>query len=235
MTTGELIKAARMKAGLTQRELADKLNVSFVNISQWENGTRNPKKETLQKIANALNIPMHELDPDFSMLPGFRVNLYNYLDFSDELTPEKEAAMRGITDYTLRYSSPGYRLKLALKMKGITEQQLSKETGIAVKELNSFISDECNLPLERIYKICQALELDCGYLLTGIPTTEQDAAAAAALGTPGIIDMEQVENTLRNNLLKAFDNVNYSGKLEAVKRVQELSQLQKYKKDDNNE
>lgn len=235
MSIGERIRQFRTNQKMTQKQLGERAGIAEPTIRKYESGKLNPKKETLQKIANALNIPMHELDPDFSMLPGFRVNLYNYLDFSDELTPEKEAAMRGITDYTLRYSSPGYRLKLALKMKGITEQQLSKETGIAVKELNSFISDECNLPLERIYKICQALELDCGYLLTGIPTTEQDAAAAAALGTPGIIDMEQVENTLRNNLLKAFDNVNYSGKLEAVKRVQELSQLQKYKKEDNNE
>lgn len=58
MTTGERIKAARINAGLTQRELAERLNVSFVNISQWENGVRNPKIETLQKIADALNVPL---------------------------------------------------------------------------------------------------------------------------------------------------------------------------------
>lgn len=56
MTTGERIKAARINAGLTQRELAERLNVSFVNISQWENGVRNPKIETLQRIADALGI-----------------------------------------------------------------------------------------------------------------------------------------------------------------------------------
>ena len=61
MTTGELIKAARIKAGLTQRELSDKLNVSFVNISQWENGTRNPKIESLQRIAEALGVEVWAL------------------------------------------------------------------------------------------------------------------------------------------------------------------------------
>ena len=64
MTTGERIKAARINAGLTQRELADRLNVSFVNISQWERGRRSPKIETLQKIASALNVPLIELFPE---------------------------------------------------------------------------------------------------------------------------------------------------------------------------
>lgn len=61
MTTGQLIKAARIKAGLTQGQLADKLNISFVNISQWENGARNPKIETLKKIADALGVEVWEL------------------------------------------------------------------------------------------------------------------------------------------------------------------------------
>lgn len=61
MTTGERIKAARINAGLTQRELAERLNVSFVNISQWENGVRNPKIETLQKIAEALGVEPWQL------------------------------------------------------------------------------------------------------------------------------------------------------------------------------
>lgn len=41
--------------------MADKLNISFVNISQWENGARNPKIETLKKIADALGVEVWEL------------------------------------------------------------------------------------------------------------------------------------------------------------------------------
>lgn len=61
MTTGELIKQERKKAGLTQQELADKLGIKFVGISQWENGLRNPKLETINRIAEALNIPISAL------------------------------------------------------------------------------------------------------------------------------------------------------------------------------
>lgn len=228
MSIGERIRQFRTNQKMTQKQLGERAGIAEPTIRKYESGKLNPKIETLQKIAEALNITVYELNPDYFSGTGFKTNLLNHGYDSNAVIPKHDEPI-------VRYNTPGYRLKISLQAKHVTLNKLSYETGIAVEELNDFISSERNLPLERIYKICQALELDCGYLLTGIPTTEQDAAAAAALGTPGIIDMEQVENTLRNNLLKAFDNVNYSGKLEAVKRVQELSQLQKYKKDDNNE
>ena len=61
MTVGERIKRARKKARMTQKQLGDKLGVSYVVISQYENGARNPKIETLEKIAKALNISDFEL------------------------------------------------------------------------------------------------------------------------------------------------------------------------------
>ena len=78
MTTGELIKDARKKAGLTQKELGEKLGISYQTIAQWENNLRNPKQETLQRIANALNISMLSLqnvvkstDSDFQMVMAY--------------------------------------------------------------------------------------------------------------------------------------------------------------------
>lgn len=61
MTTGERIKEARKRAGLTQKELADKLGISYVGISQWENNQRNPKLETLQRIADALGVDVETI------------------------------------------------------------------------------------------------------------------------------------------------------------------------------
>lgn len=62
MTIGQRIKAARLSAGLTQQELADKLAISFVGVSQWENDKRNPKRETLEKIAQVLGVSRMELE-----------------------------------------------------------------------------------------------------------------------------------------------------------------------------
>lgn len=61
MTVGERIKEARKKAGMTQADLAKKLNISYVNISQLEKNQRNPTLETLQRIAAALNMDPYSL------------------------------------------------------------------------------------------------------------------------------------------------------------------------------
>lgn len=39
---------------MTQRELGEKLGIAYQTVAQWENGLRNPKYETLKKIADAL-------------------------------------------------------------------------------------------------------------------------------------------------------------------------------------
>ncbi len=63
VTTGQRIKAARKKAGMTQKELGEKLGLSFQSIAQWENDLRNPKYDTLQRIAAALGVEWTDLVP----------------------------------------------------------------------------------------------------------------------------------------------------------------------------
>lgn len=50
MTLGENIKAHRMRAGLTQKDLSEKLSVSFQTISKWETDTNEPDIATLRKM-----------------------------------------------------------------------------------------------------------------------------------------------------------------------------------------
>ena len=54
MTTGQRIKEARKRAGMTQAELAEKLEIPFQSVSQWERDIRKPKKETLEKLLKNL-------------------------------------------------------------------------------------------------------------------------------------------------------------------------------------
>lgn len=60
MTVGQRIRAARKKAGMTQKQLAEKLGIPYQSIGQWENDQRNPKWETLERISKALGV--HILD-----------------------------------------------------------------------------------------------------------------------------------------------------------------------------
>ena len=61
MATGEKIANARKEAKLTQKELGEKLGVTAQSVAQWENNLRNPKFETLARIAEALQVPVYEL------------------------------------------------------------------------------------------------------------------------------------------------------------------------------
>lgn len=57
----EKMREERKKRGLSQKELGKKIGMSQQMIAQYENGNRNPKRETIEKIANALEVPTSEL------------------------------------------------------------------------------------------------------------------------------------------------------------------------------
>lgn len=70
MTIGEQIRKARIRAGLTQGELAQKLGISYQSIGQWERSQRNPKLDTIRKIAEALDVSMNDLFEIPKNFPG---------------------------------------------------------------------------------------------------------------------------------------------------------------------
>lgn len=61
MTIGELLKKARLNAGMTQKELADKCGMADSAIRKYESGKIVPKVDTMRKISNALNVDMGKL------------------------------------------------------------------------------------------------------------------------------------------------------------------------------
>lgn len=60
---GLKIKEFRGQRGLTQKELADLIEMGNTTIANYEKGFRTPKKNTLFKIANALNVTIDDLFP----------------------------------------------------------------------------------------------------------------------------------------------------------------------------
>ena len=92
MTTGELIKKARVHAGLTQKELSDRIGVSYQMIQAWENNRRNPKIESLQKIAEALNIDVSEFLTDNT------ATVQKFKDFSIDADRDFEEKYNSLTD-----------------------------------------------------------------------------------------------------------------------------------------
>ena len=58
---GEQIKTARLRAGITQEELAEKLNVSRSSIARYEKGELVPKTKTLISISLLLQVSLDSL------------------------------------------------------------------------------------------------------------------------------------------------------------------------------
>ena len=63
-TLGNKIKSARIKSGLTQIQLAQKLGVSPSAIGMYEQGRREPDYNMIFKICGALNISIYDIAPE---------------------------------------------------------------------------------------------------------------------------------------------------------------------------
>jgi len=60
MSVGAKIKELRLKAGLTQKALADSLYVTYQAVSKWENEDTEPSLDTLKQMCKVLNCSIDE-------------------------------------------------------------------------------------------------------------------------------------------------------------------------------
>ena len=68
MKMGENIKMFREKKGLTQKQLGEKISVTAVTITRYENENRRPNVKTLTEIAKVLNVDINDLLDDEAKL-----------------------------------------------------------------------------------------------------------------------------------------------------------------------
>lgn len=57
----ENIKANRIKSGMTQKQLAEKIGVAEITIRQYESGKRIPKSNILIRLADTFKISIYDL------------------------------------------------------------------------------------------------------------------------------------------------------------------------------
>ena len=76
--TGQFIKECRKEKGLTQEQLAEKLNVSPKTVSKWECGNGMPDVSLMLPLCNELGTTVNEL------LSGCRIASENYREKAEE-------------------------------------------------------------------------------------------------------------------------------------------------------
>ena len=77
------IKKTRLDAGLTQIEVAEKLGVAQAQYARWENGGRNPKDETVKKLAEIFGVTFDKLQGRNDGLDDI-VDLLRKVELTDE-------------------------------------------------------------------------------------------------------------------------------------------------------
>lgn len=92
------IRKARLDVGLTQIEVAEKLGVAQAQYARWENGGRNPKDETVEKMADIFGV-------SFDYLKGRDDGLEEIIKILKEhkLTPkDKQEIVMFLEDFFLK-------------------------------------------------------------------------------------------------------------------------------------
>ena len=90
--TGQFIKAMRKEKNFTQREVAERLNISEKTVSKWETGNGLPEVSLMLPLCELLEISVNEL------LSGERLNDSRYFEKAEQnimsLMEEKSQAKK---------------------------------------------------------------------------------------------------------------------------------------------
>lgn len=143
LRAGELdIKTARLKAGMTQKELGKILGVTKQTIINYEKGTTEPSWERLEDIAKALKIDVDELFPysEFGEKKGdlkwaeHLERLAN--DFQYARMAEEELLLQSLFNYS--------KFQREVEQKTYMKEQLNQALEL---ESNNTMSDEDKIDL----------------------------------------------------------------------------------------
>lgn len=100
---GQRVAAARQRRGLTQRELAERLDVSLAMVEYYERRATNVKSDVVRKLAEVLNISADELlgvrGPKAK--PGPRSKLRRLVDDLEELPRSKQQFVSQVIEQLL--------------------------------------------------------------------------------------------------------------------------------------
>lgn len=196
MTVAENIKRVRKEKGLTQKQLGEKCKMSESTLRQYELGFRNPKLETIVRIAAALEVNIFEL-----------MNKEDFLTQKNELknflTPERKKESEELEELIELYE----------------KQQKEKAAKSAPK---AFIIENG-----------QRVEVDKPIKFTTSSRSHAQTEAYelfhSLLSEEWVMSQEQETVAVQlKNILGAYNSLNDAGRKEAVKRVEELTEIPRY-------
>ena len=245
MTIGNNIKRIREEKGMTQKELADKCNIIYQTIGKYERNLLNPKYETLEKIAKALEVS------SFDLIDGYKVPVYQVKHINIELEPwalyysnifntYKEKSDLFYTWYRRKKQEVSYELDKLKSVKLDFNIPFHDYGQDIVKAFNDFFTDHINYlqslindlnylfeTLEGMYEEQESF-LENGTILDTVDKKRKELLKL--VHTPFIDEREQEEsyfNSLSDEEVeKEFNKLVDKLKLENNKLLEELNKLE---------
>ncbi len=144
---GNRIKKLRKDKNISQKDMANMLNIPRSTYSNYENNNREPSIKLLEKIAEILNVSLGEL---------FGVN-------EEELKKDKSLPV-------------GENIRKYRKIKGLTMKELGTRVGITEQAISQYERSIRNPSLEVLLNVSNALDVPLNVLfnqtinLSQIPT-----------------------------------------------------------------
>lgn len=245
MTIGNNIKRIREEKGMTQKELADKCNIIYQTIGKYERNLLNPKYETLEKIAKALEVS------SFDLIDGYKVPVYQVKHINIELEPwalyysnifntYKEKSDLFYTWYRRKKQEVSYELDKLKSVKldfNIPFHDYGQDIG---KAFNDFFTDHINYlqslinDLNYLFETLEGMyEEQESFLENGtiLDTVDKKRKELLKLVHTHFIDEREQEESYFNSLSdekveKEFNKLVDKLKLENNKLLEELNKLE---------
>lgn len=121
----------------------------------------------------------------------------------------------------------GEIIRRTRKAKNMTQKQLGEASGIAEPTIRKYESGRLNPKRETLHKIATALEVSTIALL---PEEDLVSLSIDKDHFVAVYQCPDEENPWELTLLEAFEKLNLEGQQKAVERVEELTEIPKYKK-----
>lgn len=186
MSLGKRLILAREKAGLLQKEAAEKIGINNSVLSRYEADERRPDPETLTKIASV-----------YKVTTDYLLGLTN--DPSPSRQPDKSIDLA-----TLNYVQIGSRIKEAREAMGLSQAELGDKIGQSELTVRSYEKGKRKISIEDLEKIAKALQRPLDLLAPDlfaserhepdilIPTKKIPLVGRIRAGSPGYATQEKL-------------------------------------------
>lgn len=130
----------------------------------------------------------------------------------------------------------GKTIRQLRENKGLTQEQLADRINVSIRTIQRFERDKHSSNMKTLEKIAAALDIE-PLLLLGYDVNEDEVYSKSFSSLEEAIKDEMEVRKLRNQepaavrLTHAFEQLNDDGQAKAVERVEELTEVPKYKKE----